>query len=69
MGDLICTPEEMITMLNEIALVCQSSGCTVLDALYALAKAVDDEKRICSPDEIIEMYEEWLTRLDTCEDH
>lgn len=47
---------------------CQQSGCSLLEILYAVNKALPEDKRYMTSDQIFEFYNEWLERLAENED-
>ena len=60
---VFATEKELIDMVADIVELCQLSGCSLLEMLYAINEELPDDKRHTTTDEIVEMLTEQLTLL------
>ena len=66
-NEILASEEELIEMVEAMVQVCNFSGCTLLDLLYAMNEALADDKRFIKTEAIVIMYNEQLDKLAACE--
>ena len=62
-SDILASDKELSEMMDAMVDICDFSGCSLIELLYAINEVIAAEKRFFTTDSLMEMIHEELDKL------